>query len=320
MRKNEDARAKQKNYYDLKVRGATPEVGDNVLVRKLAFNGKHKLEDKWEPDVYRITGKQNPDIPVYEVMRNDGTGKKRMLHRNHLMPLLQTLRDTPLGETSNAKRRSSSSSDSPDLRVQHHANESSDAALQRNADESYDEISYNVEKNEPHEDTREHSEHSSVESDSRSGDSDTDDDDQDSEDESDSVRTQEGDDIPGGEENEDDDDIPDSEENEDEDIPDSENEEGEDSDKEEHEGEDSDSDSEPDTDSDETHVNDADTKSLRRSTRTRRPPDRYGVAISHQHHTYSDWKDRVTVLIRLVDVFPHKSDDLYKHIMYLVIG
>lgn len=42
------ARRKKKVSYDLKVRGAKIEVGDNVLVKILAFYGKHKITDRWE--------------------------------------------------------------------------------------------------------------------------------------------------------------------------------------------------------------------------------------------------------------------------------
>ncbi|VDH93388.1 Hypothetical predicted protein [Mytilus galloprovincialis] len=42
------AQAKQKEGYDLRARGAAIEKGDKVLVRKVAFDGKHKISDKWE--------------------------------------------------------------------------------------------------------------------------------------------------------------------------------------------------------------------------------------------------------------------------------
>ena len=33
------------------------EIGDHVLVRRLRIKGKHKLEDKWEEDMYVVIGK-----------------------------------------------------------------------------------------------------------------------------------------------------------------------------------------------------------------------------------------------------------------------
>ena len=81
------ARRKQKLQYDLKVRPAEVKIGDRVLVKRLAFEGKSKLEDKWEEEVYVILDQPNPDIPVFLVQHEDGTGRKRSLHRNKLLPL-----------------------------------------------------------------------------------------------------------------------------------------------------------------------------------------------------------------------------------------
>ena len=61
--------------------------GDNVLVKKLAFQGRSKLADKWESEVYRVVNQPNDDIPVYTVKRIDGRGKSRTLHRNVLRPI-----------------------------------------------------------------------------------------------------------------------------------------------------------------------------------------------------------------------------------------
>lgn len=40
------AHSKQKRGYDTKVKGATIDVGDMVLVKKVAFNGRHKIADR----------------------------------------------------------------------------------------------------------------------------------------------------------------------------------------------------------------------------------------------------------------------------------
>ena len=61
--------------------------GDTVLVRKLAFNGKHKIADRFEEGAYIVLNQPNPEIPVYEVQREDGIGRRRTLHRNHLLPI-----------------------------------------------------------------------------------------------------------------------------------------------------------------------------------------------------------------------------------------
>ena len=87
------ARQKQKKTYDMKVRGADVAVGDRVLVKVVAFDGKHKIADRWEEDVYVVLSKPNPDIPVFVVQREDKTGRKRTLHRNLLLPLGSRLKD-----------------------------------------------------------------------------------------------------------------------------------------------------------------------------------------------------------------------------------
>ena len=90
------AGAKAKRRYDVKVRGSVPEVGDLVMVKLTGLTGPHKIADKWEPDPYIIKSKPQPDMPVYVVKREDGKGKERTLHRNHILPLALPLRDEPL--------------------------------------------------------------------------------------------------------------------------------------------------------------------------------------------------------------------------------
>jgi transposase InsO family protein len=82
------ARDRQKVNYDRRARAATLEPGDRVLVRILAFEGKHKLSNRWEEDVYVVATQPNPDIPVYTVRKEfDPTQRERVLHRNHLLPI-----------------------------------------------------------------------------------------------------------------------------------------------------------------------------------------------------------------------------------------
>lgn len=87
-RKSADrSRVKQGKYYDLKVRGIDLHEGDRVLVKVVAFDGKHKIADKWEEEAYIVLRQPNKEVPVYVVQREDGTGKKRTLHRNLLLPI-----------------------------------------------------------------------------------------------------------------------------------------------------------------------------------------------------------------------------------------
>ena len=94
VQKNADkARQKQKSVYDLKAKAAKLEIGDRVLVKILAFDGKHKIADKWTKDIYIVTDIPNVNIPVYKVEREDGKGGERMLHRNNLLHLGSSLAD-----------------------------------------------------------------------------------------------------------------------------------------------------------------------------------------------------------------------------------
>ncbi|VDI33668.1 Hypothetical predicted protein [Mytilus galloprovincialis] len=68
---------------------ATPlkDRDDRVLVKILAFDGTHKLQDKWEEEPYVILDQPNTELPVYVVRKENGHGRKRTLHRNHLLPI-----------------------------------------------------------------------------------------------------------------------------------------------------------------------------------------------------------------------------------------
>ena len=77
---------KYKHYYDQKVRNATVEVGDRVLVKKVGIKGKHKLADIWEPYTYVVVKQPMPDIPVFSVQKEGSNAKPKLLHRNMLLP------------------------------------------------------------------------------------------------------------------------------------------------------------------------------------------------------------------------------------------
>ncbi|XP_071116150.1 uncharacterized protein [Haliotis cracherodii] len=81
------AQERQKTKYDQKERAAVLETGDRVLVKIVAYDGRHKLADRWENDVYAVLDKPNPSVPVYIVGKESGEGKRRTLHRNLLLPI-----------------------------------------------------------------------------------------------------------------------------------------------------------------------------------------------------------------------------------------
>lgn len=82
----ERARKRQKGNFDLKVRGAVLHPGDRVLVKKVAFKGKHKIEDRWEAEPYVILEQPNREVPVFVVAPEKGRKTRRTLHRNLLLP------------------------------------------------------------------------------------------------------------------------------------------------------------------------------------------------------------------------------------------
>jgi len=88
-RSSASSKARHKQLKDVRCRAAVLEIGDRVLVKQLAFPGKHKLADIWEPDVYVVVGQPNPNIPVYcvepEVKSGGRKCRRRTLHRNHLL-------------------------------------------------------------------------------------------------------------------------------------------------------------------------------------------------------------------------------------------
>ncbi len=76
----------QKKMYDRRARDVVLDINDRVLVRRLAFEGRHKLADRWEETPYVVQKQPDASIPVY-VVRSEAGGRERTLHRNHLLPI-----------------------------------------------------------------------------------------------------------------------------------------------------------------------------------------------------------------------------------------
>ena len=70
-----ESQQRRKHLYDRKVRGVVLNKGDRTLVKIVAYDGTHKIADKWESFRYIVLSQQNPDIPVYRIQREDGVGK-----------------------------------------------------------------------------------------------------------------------------------------------------------------------------------------------------------------------------------------------------
>ncbi|XP_060603470.1 ESF1 homolog [Ruditapes philippinarum] len=80
------AKEKQKKYFDRKAKAGTISVGDKVLVKILKYDGKHKIADKFEEELFDVIDQPRPDIPVFKV-KSEHTGIIKTLHRNHLYPV-----------------------------------------------------------------------------------------------------------------------------------------------------------------------------------------------------------------------------------------
>ena len=77
---------KYKSSYDKKIKGSQLQVNDIVLVKRVAWKGRHKIQNKWEPSEYIVIEQPNLKVPVYKVKSLEDN-KIRTLHRNMLLPL-----------------------------------------------------------------------------------------------------------------------------------------------------------------------------------------------------------------------------------------
>ena len=76
---------RQKWLYNRKVGAVELRPGDCVLVHLDAFRGqRRKLKNRWGDDIHTVIERKADGIPVYEV-KNERTGKKKVLHRARLL-------------------------------------------------------------------------------------------------------------------------------------------------------------------------------------------------------------------------------------------
>lgn len=96
---------RNKGRFDQRVKPSSLEAGDRVLVRNVRIRGKHKLEDKWEQEVYVVVDRAG-DLPVYSVKPESREGPIRTLHRDLLLPcgFLPTSENRDPPETTPARR------------------------------------------------------------------------------------------------------------------------------------------------------------------------------------------------------------------------
>ena len=73
--RNQKEAARQKKYYDLKVRCAPLKVGDLVVPRQKSFRGKCKIQDRWDSTLYEVIEIPYPDMPMCS--RSDPKGSQK---------------------------------------------------------------------------------------------------------------------------------------------------------------------------------------------------------------------------------------------------
>ena len=94
---------RNKANYDLKVREATLDVGDRVLIRQVAFKGRHKISDKWVKDPYVVVDIPIAGIPVFKVQKESDSSVVKTLHRNLLLPISAIPRISQVEDCRSAK-------------------------------------------------------------------------------------------------------------------------------------------------------------------------------------------------------------------------
>ena len=73
-------------HYDAKVREATLDIGDRVLIRNFGLKGKHKLANQWDKYTYIVIDMPDKNIPVYKVQKESGDASVKILDRNMILP------------------------------------------------------------------------------------------------------------------------------------------------------------------------------------------------------------------------------------------
>lgn len=90
---------KNKKGYDKRVCFQSLEIGDRVLLKNWGLKGKHKLQTRWSPIPYQVVGKM-PNLPVYQLKKENGSGRLKTIHRDHILPIGQHVK-LPIPEESN---------------------------------------------------------------------------------------------------------------------------------------------------------------------------------------------------------------------------
>ena len=138
----ERSKQKQKSYYDKRSKEVNISVGDRVLVKQLAFEGKHKLADKFESEIYLVIGHPRPDIPVF-IVRSEESEKERTLHRNNLLRLEGRGITNSLDEEVDIVSNVSENKETEDASKERKETDDVIKTMEESTDEEYDDGIYN---------------------------------------------------------------------------------------------------------------------------------------------------------------------------------
>ncbi|KAK7904447.1 hypothetical protein WMY93_017054 [Mugilogobius chulae] len=85
------------DHYNQRAWSSTLKPGDHVLVRNLTpRGGPGKLRSHWEDVVHVVREAKGPESPVYVVEPLNANGRRRVLHRNLLLPCPYLVEPTPV--------------------------------------------------------------------------------------------------------------------------------------------------------------------------------------------------------------------------------
>ena len=51
------------------------------------FQGKHKIEDRWENTIYEVIEQPLSEMPVFKIKSMEGDDNMKVVHQNLLLPL-----------------------------------------------------------------------------------------------------------------------------------------------------------------------------------------------------------------------------------------
>ena len=81
------AEAQRQNwYYNQKIGAVDLKPGNLILVKVDIFQGKRKINDRWEDKLHEVVCQIMTDIPLYEV--KDQHGHSHILHCNQLLLIM----------------------------------------------------------------------------------------------------------------------------------------------------------------------------------------------------------------------------------------